>query len=116
MGKMKWRVLKDSEYRKKIEKVVIKHEGNYPVVYLDEKGIPTTGPGKALVVHGVDKKTGERKWVVAEGRPVEGVNILEATTGKPLTAHNRGGHAVKEYTRSAPDGDETNNLSYRSKA
>lgn len=89
MGKMKWRILKESEYRKKVEKVVIKHEGNYPVVYLDSKGIPTTGPGKALVVNGVDKKTGERKWVVAEGRAVEGVNILESTTGKPLTTVQR---------------------------
>lgn len=83
MGKMKWRVLKPEEYRAKVEAIIITNEDNVPSVYLDEKGIPTAGPGKALVVNV------NRKWVVSQGRPVEGVEILEATTGKKITPEQR---------------------------
>jgi hypothetical protein len=47
MSKMKWRVLRESEYRAKVEKIIQKHEGDVPSVYLDKDGIPTVGIGKA---------------------------------------------------------------------
>jgi GH24 family phage-related lysozyme (muramidase) len=79
MNKMKWRVLREEEYLAKVEKVITRHEGNVTSVYIDDTGIPTVGPGKALVVN-VNKK-----WVVSQGRSVEGVETLEASIGKKLT-------------------------------
>ncbi|MFO0500439.1 MAG: hypothetical protein ACK5YK_02005 [Pseudomonadota bacterium] len=104
---MKWRVLKEDEYRAKVEKVITRHEGNVPSVYIDNTGIPTVGPGKALVVN-VNKR-----WVVSQGRSVEGVETLEASLGKKLTPEqmnmlqtaadnlNRYGQSPKAYQENA---------------
>ncbi len=80
MEKIKWRVLDEQTYRQKVENMVINHEKDAPRVYLDYTGVPTVGPGKALVVRG----SGD-KWVISEGRSIEGVNMLEAVRGTKLT-------------------------------
>lgn len=120
MAKIKWRVLDKTTYRQKVEKVIVKHESDAPRVYLDPVGIPTAGPGKALVVRGRDK------WVVSEGRPVEGVNMMESVRGQKLTDDqyqklqkaadnlNKYGPGDKAYQASA--GDYYNNPADKSQA
>ncbi|MCP5405555.1 MAG: hypothetical protein H6922_04985 [Pseudomonadaceae bacterium] len=79
MGDMNWRILDRASYRAKVEKILIGHENNVPTVYLDHKGIPTIGAGRTLVV-----QVGG-KWVVSQGRSIEGVEMLEQVTGNKLT-------------------------------
>lgn len=52
MGKMVWRKLPEAEYRRKVRDAVAKEEGRTRHVYVDNRGIPTLGNGKALVVNG----------------------------------------------------------------
>lgn len=52
MGKMVWRKLPEAEYRRKVRDAVAEEEGRTRHVYVDNRGIPTLGNGKALVVKG----------------------------------------------------------------
>src|SRR5262245_46960383 len=80
---IKWRRLDEKTYRRKVEEVIIRHEKDVPMVYLDPVGIPTVGPGKALVI------LKGSKWILAEGNEREGIDILEKTTGEKLTVEQR---------------------------
>lgn len=72
---MVWRRLDEKSYRKKIEEILVGHEGDVPFVYIDSEGIPTVGPGKALIVEN------SRRWRIDS----EAIEMLENVTGRILT-------------------------------
>lgn len=79
------------------------------------------GSGQNILVFGIPIPVAYPREVVLQDTPQlpgtwnEAPMYRRADGAVVVKAHNRGGHPVREYTRSAPDGDVTNNLSYRTR-